>query len=105
MATARLVLRRSPNKEGLYSIVVLISHKGTNTEIATKVAIEKKYWDNGRIKRGCPQVDNVREANTKLSVKLNDVHYFLDVLDEKRRLDSMTAKQISDFVKKGGKAH
>ncbi|WP_088655995.1 site-specific integrase [Geofilum rhodophaeum] len=105
MATARLVLRRSTNKEGLYPIVVLISHKGTNTEIATKVAIEKKYWDNGRIKRGCPQVDNVREANTKLSIKLNDVHYFLDVLEEKRRLDSMTAKQISDFVKKGGKAH
>lgn len=105
MATARLVLRRSPNKEGLYPIVVLISHKGTNTEIATKVAIEKKYWDNGRIKRGCPQVENVREANMKLSVKLNDVLYFIDLLEEKRRLDSMTAKQIADFVRKGGKAH
>ena len=31
-------------------MVILISHKGKNTELALKTAIEKKYWDNGRIK-------------------------------------------------------
>jgi hypothetical protein len=105
MATARLILRRNPNKENLYPIVILISHKGTNTELATKLAIDKGYWRDGRITKGCPQVQNVREANMKLSMKLNEVHEYIEDLEEKRRIDMMTAKQISDFVKKGGRTY
>lgn len=105
MATARLILRRLPNKKKLYPIVILVSHKGTNTEIATKIEIDKNYWRDGRIIRGCPQVDNVREANMKLAVKLNDVLSTIDELEEKRRLDIMTAKQIAENIKKGGKEH
>jgi len=67
MATARLALKRKPNKKNLYTIGVLISHNNTNTEIATRIAIDKEYWDAGRIKRGCPQVDNVRMANKLLN--------------------------------------
>jgi len=103
MATARLVLKRKPNKKNLYTIGVLISHNNTNTEIATKIAIDKEYWDAGRIKKGCPQVDNVRMANMELSAKLNEVYEFIEDLEAKRRIDSMSAKQIADYVKKGGK--
>lgn len=102
MATARLTLRNKPNKENLYAIVILIVHKNSNTEIATKVAIDKKFWDSGRIMRNCPQVENVRMENIKLSGKLNEVYEFIEELEEKRRIDSMSAKQIADYVKKGG---
>lgn len=41
----------------------------------------------------------------KLSLKLNEVLEFIEVLEGSRRIDMMTAKQIADFVKKGGKDH
>ena len=103
MATARLIIRRRPNKEDLYPIVILISHKGTNTELAIKCAINKQYWDNGRIKRGCPQVENVKAENRRISSKLNEVLDFIDDLEEKRRIDRMTAKQIGEYIKNGGR--
>lgn len=105
MATARLIIRRKPNKDNLYPIVILISNKGTNTELSLRCAIEKKYWDNGRIKRGCPQVDNVRAANTKISSKLNEAWDYIEELEDRRRIDRMTAKQIGEYIKNGGKEH
>jgi hypothetical protein len=105
MATARLIIRRKPNKDNLYPIVILISNKGTNTELSLRCAIDKKYWDNGRIKRNCPQVDNVRAANTKISSKLNEAWDYIEELEDRRRIDRMTAKQIGEYIKNGGKAH
>ncbi len=84
--------------------MILISHKGTNTELATKVAIDKKYWGNEQIKRGCTQVDNVRATNRSLSVKLNDAWDYIEELEERRKIDHMSAKQIGEYIKKGGSA-
>ncbi|MBK3516721.1 site-specific integrase [Carboxylicivirga sp. N1Y132] len=84
--------------------MILISHKGTNTELATKIAIDKKYWGNEQIKRNCPQVDNVRSTNRSLSVKVNEAWDYIEELEERRKIDHMTAKQIGEYIKKGGSA-
>src|SRR5690554_1886220 len=101
MATARLILRRNANKDNLYPVVILISQKSTYTEMVTRISIDKKYWENGVIKRGCPQVDNVREANMELAIRLNEVLEFIERLEDSNRIDVMSAKQIADYVRKG----
>lgn len=105
MATVRLILRRVANKDGLFPIVVLISHKGTNTEMVTPFSIEKQYWDNGRIKRGCPQVENLREANNELLEKLSGSQKRIKELEERRRIDTMSARQIAEYIRNGDAKH
>ncbi|WP_320019679.1 hypothetical protein [Labilibaculum manganireducens] len=34
------------------------------------LSIKEEYWDNQRIKKGCPDVKNIRFANNKLAMML-----------------------------------
>lgn len=68
MATATLKLntKRAKNNN-TYPIILVVGHKTKASFISTIFSIPEKYWDNGRIKRGCPHIENINMANNKLS--------------------------------------
>ena len=74
MATATLKLntKRAKNNN-TYPIILVVGHKTKASFISTIFSIPEKYWDNGRIKRGCPDVENIRFANNKLAMMLKQV--------------------------------
>ncbi len=102
MATAKLGIRNIKNKDGLHAIAIIISQKGRQTTLPTRYAIQKKYFKNERISRNCPDVNNVREANLKLSRKLNEVWDYIEELEEKRVINRMTAVDIANYIRNGG---
>ncbi|MCY1634858.1 site-specific integrase [Marinifilum sp. D737] len=104
MATAKLILdTRKAKKDGTFPIKLAISHKSKTSYIRANFAIPEKYWDNGRIKRGCPDIDNIRTANNKLASLLLDADDFIEELEERRRIDIMSVAQVADYIKNGGK--
>ncbi|GAB7086071.1 site-specific integrase [Marinifilum fragile] len=104
MATAKLILdTRKAKKDGTYPIKLAISHKSKTSYIRANFAIPEKYWDNGRIKRGCPDIENIRTANNKLASLLLDADDFIEELEERRRIDIMSVAQVADYIKNGGK--
>ncbi|WP_372753774.1 phage integrase SAM-like domain-containing protein [Labilibaculum sp.] len=104
MATAKLILdNRKAKNDGTFPIKLAISHKTKTSYIRANFAIPEKYWDNGRIKRGCPGIENIRTANNKLASILLDADDFIEELEERRRINIMTASQIADYIKNGGK--
>ncbi len=102
MATAKLRLRSKANKDNTHTIVLIISQKGKQTEIATRYAVLKKDFRNERILNSCKSVGNVREVNTKLSKFLNEAWARIDELAEKRLVRGMSAVAIANYIKKGG---
>ncbi len=101
MATAKLRLRTKPNKNSKHVIVLIISQRGKQTEIATRYAVSKKDFKNGKILNSCKSVGNVREANIKLSRFLNEAWECIDELTVKRNILSMSAVDIANYIKKG----
>lgn len=102
MATAKLKLRSSPNKDGLHVIIIQIYQKQTNTAIPTRYAVQKKHFKNERIMKSSIDVGSVREANLKLSRKLNEVWDYIEELEDKRIIERMTAVDIAKYIKNGG---
>lgn len=87
MATAKLILdTKKARKDGTFPIKLAISHKSKTSHILANLSIPKTYWDNGRIKKTCPGIDNIRVAN-KLAAILLDADDFIDELIKRRRID------------------
>ncbi|WP_372642509.1 site-specific integrase [Ancylomarina sp.] len=96
---------RKAKKDGTFPIKLFIRHKSKMAYINANFSIEERFWDNGRIKRGCSTIENVRMANNKLAMLLNEADECIGQLEDRRRLDVMNAKQIADYIKNGGKQH
>ncbi len=102
MATAKLGLRTSKNKDNLHSIILIISQKGRQTAIPTRYAVQKKHFKNEKITKGCSDISNIREANLKLSRKLSEAWDYIEELEEKRIIERMTAVDIANYIRNGG---
>lgn len=102
MATAKIGLRNTKNKDGLYAIAIIISQKGRQTTLPTRYAVQKKHFKNERITKSSPDVNNVREVNLKLSRKLNEAWDYIEELEERRIIDRMTAVDIGNYIRNGG---
>lgn len=102
MATAKLMLRRRPNSDGTHHIVLCISHKGKNTELSLKESVRKKYWDNGRVKKGSTEHENLRLINNRLSAELKKAWDAIDLLEDSGRIERLSAKEILEFIRNGG---
>jgi hypothetical protein len=106
MAKVNLILdTRRKKKDETYPIKLIIRQKSSMAYISTKYSIPEKFWDNGRIKRGCPNIENLRIANNKLASLLLDADDYIDQLEHKNKLDRLNAKQIADYIKNGGKSN
>lgn len=92
MATISLILRTDkPKKDGTMPINFLIIKDRKKTKIATKIAIEPKYWDDkkSRIK---PGATNSARYNSYLQNKLADLQN--KILEVETSTKSLTTKQL-----------
>ncbi|RKE04464.1 site-specific integrase [Marinifilum flexuosum] len=106
MASTKLILdTRKAKKDGTFPIKLAVSQKTKTAYISAKISIPKEYWDNGRIKRGCPNIDNLRQTNNELASLLFDADDYIYELEKKNKLDRLNAKQIADYIKNGGKSN
>jgi site-specific recombinase XerD len=104
MAKANLILdTRKAKKDGTFPIKLAISHKTKTAHILAKISVPEKYWDNGRIKRGCPNIESIKTTNNKLASLVIDADDYIEELEERRKIDVMSASQIADYIKNGGK--
>ncbi len=104
-STAKLMLRRGKNADKTYTIVLGLSHKGKNTEISLNKSVDSDFWDKdakGRVKKGCPQYDNLRIINNYLNEELSKTWQCIEFLKNSRKLDNMKVSDISDFIKNYG---
>lgn len=103
MATVNLVLdTRREKKDKTFPIKLSVSHKQKTAYITTKFAVKKNCFKNGAITKSCMDVENVREANRKLSGQLNDAYDYIEKLEIRNRIDSMNVLQVVEFIKNGG---
>jgi len=105
MATAKLMLRRGKNADKTNTIVLGLSHKGKNTEISLNKSVDSDFWDKDakdRVKKGCPQYDNLRIINNYLNEELSKAWQCIEFLKNSRKLDNMKVSDISDFIKNYG---
>ena len=74
MSTIKAVLRKKPNKEGLYPIVVRITKNRKSSFVYTGQYIELKYWDekNFRVKRSHPNSNRLNNFIAKRLSEIND---------------------------------
>ncbi|PKQ64556.1 hypothetical protein BZG01_14290 [Labilibaculum manganireducens] len=61
---------RKAKKDGTFPIKLFLRHKTKMAYLNANYSIKEEYWDNGRIKRGCPSIENIRFANNKLAMML-----------------------------------
>ncbi len=102
MATAKLMLRRGKAKDKIKAIVLCISHKGKNTEISLKKSVHIDYWDKDaqdRVKKGCPQYDNIRTINNYINNELAKAWECIERLEKSRKIQNMTVSDISSYIK------
>jgi integrase len=107
MATAKLMLRRATGKDKgtdrPRAIVIALSHKGKNTEMATGKKVHEDFWEKDRnvkdrVKKKCPQHPNNREVNNYLNGELSKAWECIDELKKSGRIESMTVSDISDYI-------
>lgn len=100
MSTITAVLRKKPNKQGLYPICVRIIKNRKPTFIYTKQYIELKDWDekNRRVKKSHP---NSTRLNNLISKKKSEANQI--VLDDETQDSNLSTKQIHTKVKRKGK--
>ncbi|WP_052343007.1 Arm DNA-binding domain-containing protein [Saccharicrinis fermentans] len=99
------MLRRGKNADKTNTIVLGLSHKGKNTEISLNKSVYSDFWDKDakdRVKKGCPQHDNLRLINNYLNDELSKAWNRIEFLKNSRKLDSMKVSDISDFIKNYG---
>ncbi|MDX5584764.1 MAG: site-specific integrase [Aureibaculum sp.] len=105
MATIQATLRRKPNKQKLYPIVIRITKDRKTTYIFTGQYIDKKYWDkvNRRVKGSHPNsarlnhliLTRLTQANDKLlEAETNDDYQSISTIKKK-----IVSKGKSDFFK------
>ncbi len=101
MSTITAVLRKKPNKQGLYPICVRIIKNRKSTFIYTKQYIELKYWDkqNRRVKKSHP---NSTRLNNLISKKISEANEV--VLEDEIQHSNLSSKQIHTKVKRKGKS-
>jgi len=100
MSTITAVIRKKPNKQGLYPICVRIIKNRKPTFIYTKQYIELKHWDenNRRVKKSHP---NSTRLNNLISKKISEANEV--VLDDETQNSNLSTKQIRVKVKRKGK--
>ena len=101
MSTITAVLRKKPNKQGLYPICVRIIKNRKPTFIYTKQYIELKDWDekNRRVKKSHP---NSTRLNNLISKKISEANEI--VLEDETQDSNLSTKQIHTKVKRKGKS-
>ncbi len=103
MATLNLTLdTRRAKKDKTFPIKLIIRHNNKMASINTGISIPEKYWNDGQIKKGCPDIKNLKLTNKKLSTLFNEADDHLEYLEKRRRLPYMKASQIADYIKNGG---
>ncbi|CAM1364227.1 phage integrase SAM-like domain-containing protein [Tenacibaculum xiamenense] len=100
MSTITAVLRKKPNKQGLYPICVRIIKNRKPTFIYTKQYIDFKHWDeqNRRVKKSHP---NSTRLNNLISKKISEANEV--VLDDETQNSNLSTQQIHTKVKRKGK--
>lgn len=100
MSTITAVIRKKPNRQGLYPICVRITKNRKPTFIYTKQYIELKHWDkqNSRVKKSHP---NSTRLNNLISKKISEANEV--VLDDETQNSNLSTQQIHTKVKRKGK--
>lgn len=97
MASVKLVLRPYINNEGEQSINVRISHNSKNRFISTGVSIDKKFWNDGKVKKTHGAWLEITKHLEHFVSKYNDRIYELE-----RRKGSYTVDDILKIDKEDG---
>lgn len=92
MSTIKAVLRKKPNKEGLYPIVVRITKNRKSSFVYTGQYIELKYWDekNFRVKRSHPNSNRLNNFIAKRLSEINDT--LLETVSEDKKASIQNIK-------------
>lgn len=100
MSTISAVIRKKPNKQGLYPICIRITKNRKPTFIYTKQYIELKHWDqkNKCAKKSHP---NSTRLNNLISRKLSEANEI--VLEDETQNSNLSTKQLHTKVKRKGK--
>jgi integrase len=92
VSTIKAVLRKKPNKEGLYPIVVRITKNRKSSFVYTGQYIELKYWDekNFRVKRSHPNSNRLNNFIAKRLSEINDT--LLETVSEDKKASIQNIK-------------
>jgi integrase len=101
MAIAKLQLdSRTPNKDGFFPVVIYISHNRKYVQIPLKVYIPsdlwvKNKWGNCEVSKKFPDAERINRENDRI---LEEVKGKIQELEREGKDQSMTAKDIKDYV-------
>lgn len=101
MSTITAVIRKKPNKQGLYPICVRIIKNRKPTFIYTKQYIKLSDWDeqNRRVKKSH---SNSTRLNNLISKKISEANQV--ILEDETQDSNLSTKQIHTKIKRKGKS-
>ena len=93
----KLILRKKPNKEGLYPLVIRISKDRKSTYVYTGHYRDEKFWDDGnrKIKKSHPNSVRLNNVLTKKLSEASDT-----ILDLQSNHNEVSSKQIKKHLAK-----
>ncbi|MEM1327207.1 MAG: site-specific integrase [Bacteroidota bacterium] len=96
MSSIKVVLRRKPNQQGLYPLVVRITKNRKSTYISTGKYLEEKYWDKsrGRIKKSHPNSTRLNHFLTKKLAEITD-----KILEAESENNISSAQSIGERIR------
>ncbi|MEO2070778.1 MAG: site-specific integrase [Zunongwangia sp.] len=94
---AKIVLRKKPNKEGLYPLAIRITKNRSSTYHYVGHYIELKHWDekNIRVRKSCP---NFSYLNNLLTTRLSEANKVLIELQSSNK--NLSVSQIKEKLYK-----
>jgi integrase/recombinase XerD len=96
-SSIKLILRKKPNKEGLYPLVIRITKDRKSTYVYTGHYTEEKFWDDGnrKIKKSHPNSVRLNNVLTKKLSEASDT-----ILDLQSNHNEVSSKQIKKQLAK-----